>query len=70
MSTVKGRDYGYRTSIQIPDDVEKLLQRSRASYRKVYGYPLSRSALIIMAVRAHFTRPDWLQAEKGAANGR
>ena len=69
MPTVKGgRDYGYRTSIQIPDDVEKLIQRSRASYKKVHGYALSRSAMIIMAVRAHFKRPDWLQ-QKGAANG-
>lgn len=70
MPTVKGRDYGYRTSIQIPEDVERLIQRCRAQYKKAHGYPLSRSAMIVMAVRAHFTRPDWLQAEKGAANGR
>ena len=68
MPSVK-RDYGYRTSIQIPEDVEKLIQRVRAQYKKVHGYAPSRSAMIIIAVRAHYTRPDWLQAATGAANG-
>ena len=61
------RDYGFRTSVQIPDDVEKLIQRGRATYKKTYGYAPSRSAMITIAVRGFFKRPDWL--EKGAANG-
>lgn len=64
------RDYGFRTSVQIPEDVEKLIQRARASYKKVHGYAPSRSAMITIALRGFFTRPDWLEFQKkGTANG-
>lgn len=66
---LKSRDYGFRTSVQIPDDVEKLLQRGRAAYGKLYGYAPSRSAMITMALRSFFKQPDWLNNFRGESSG-
>lgn len=65
--TRTSRDYGFRTSVLIPEEIEKLIQRSRAAYKKTHGYAPSRSAMIIIAVRGFFKQPDWL--EKGIGNG-
>lgn len=65
------RDLGFRTSIMISEDVEKLIQRARAQHKKVYGYAPSRSAMITLALRNFFKQPNWIRnfMEKGATNG-
>jgi|SRR5215469_17757256 len=67
----KSQDYGARTSVLIPDDVRKLIQRSRIAFRQRYGYTPSRSALMIMILRGFLKQPDWLNKilDKGATNG-
>ena len=66
----RSRDYGFRTSVQIPDDVEKLIQRGRVEFRKRYGYSPSRSAMISIALRSFFRNPRWIEAfPESAANG-
>lgn len=65
------KDYGYRTTILIPEDLEKQIQRFRKSHVKVNGYNLSRSALTIRALREFFKKhPHAVESEqKGASNG-
>lgn len=65
----KTRDYGFRTSVQITEDVEKLIQRARALHKKVIGYAPSRSAMIVMACRGFYRGSDWIESIKGGANG-
>lgn len=60
MAATKPKDYGFRTSIFVPADIEKRIQRERAIYRRKNGYAPSRSAIIIMWIRGMFQDRDSL----------
>ena len=64
------KEVGYRTSIMVPTDVEKLIKRAR-DVARAHGYaPLSRSSVIAMALRSFFNGSDWRRLfEKGGSNG-
>lgn len=66
---VKRREPGFRINIQLPEDAEKIVQRQRAAYKKVFGFQPSRSEMITIMVRTADKHRDWLQLPGTEANG-
>ena len=58
----KQRESGYRVSIQLPEDVDRIIQRARAAYKKAHGFPPSRSMMITIMLRSAAKHPDWLES--------
>ena len=65
------RELGFRTSIQIPEDVETIIQDGRTQYKKTHGFAPSRSAMMSMMLRAFSKEPNWIRKtmKNGALNG-
>lgn len=58
------RESGFRISFQVPEDVEKIFQRQRTAYRKVFGFTPSRSEMMAMMVRTADRYRDWLKSPR------
>ena len=58
MPAKQRREPGFRVTIQIPEDVEKIVQKQRIAYGKVHGFKPSRSEMIAIIIRNADKRRD------------
>lgn len=61
----KRREPGFRITIQLAEDAEKIVQRQRIAYGKVHGFTPSRSEMITIMIRSADKHRDWLQLLSG-----
>lgn len=66
----KRREAGYRITIQLAEDAEKIVQKQRIAYGKIHGFTPSRSEMITIMIRSADKHRDWLQLLGSQENNR
>lgn len=57
----KRREPGFRVTILLAEDAEKIVQKQRIAYGKVHGFAPSRSEMITIMIRTADRHRDWLE---------